>query len=142
MLSAMESKQIILNMDRATLVKGGRRILDGLSLTIAEGQHTAILGPNGSGKSSLIKLIGRQHYPLARPDGPPPITIFGRDRWDVFELRALLGIVSSDLHQEFVGVGRMHGREAVLSGFFAGLGLAKHHAVTLAMQGRARRPWR
>ena len=133
----MSTKNSLLRIDRATLVKGGRRILDGLSLEVTEGQHTAILGPNGSGKSSLIKLITRQHYPLARPEGPPPMTIFGRDRWDIFGLRALLGIVSSDLHQEFMGVGRLHGAEAVLSGFFAGLGLAAHHAVTPAMRERA-----
>lgn len=128
---------MLLKIDNATLVKGGRRILDGLSLEIAEGQHTAILGPNGSGKSSLIKLITRQHYPLARADGSPPITIFGRGRWDVFELRTLLGIVSSDLHHEFVGTRRLHGLEAVLSGFFAGLGLAAHHHVTPAMRQQA-----
>ena len=133
----MNTERTILKIDGATLVKGGRRILDELHLEIAEGEHTAILGPNGSGKSSLIKLITRQHYPLARTNGQPPITIFGRARWDVFELRALLGIVSSDLHQEFTGVGRMRGLEAVLSGFFAGLGLAAHHDVTPMMRERA-----
>ncbi|MBV9849510.1 MAG: ATP-binding cassette domain-containing protein [Armatimonadetes bacterium] len=133
----MRREDALLRIDGATLVKGGRRILDGLSLEVTEGQHTAILGPNGSGKSSLIKLITRQHYPLARADGPPPVTIFGRARWDIFELRALLGIVSSDLHQEFTGVARLRGEEAVLSGFFAGLGLAAHHAVTPGMQERA-----
>ena len=133
----MTTENVLLKIDEATLVKGGRRILDGLSLEVAEGQHTAILGPNGSGKSSLIKLITRQHYPLARPDATPPITIFGRGRWDIFELRTLLGIVSSDLHQEFLGAGRLRGQEVVLSGFFAGLGLAAHHAVTPAMRERS-----
>ncbi len=126
----------LLKIDRATLVKGGRRILDGLSLEIAEGQHTAIFGPNGSGKSSLIKLLTRQHYPLARPDGTPAITIFGQARWDVFALRGLLGIVSADLHQSFLA-GRVPGLEAVLSGFFASHGLAQHHAVTPEMHERA-----
>ena len=97
--------QPLLHINSATLVKGGTRILDDLSLTIAPGEHTAIVGPNGSGKSSLIKLITRQHYPLAGEDGKPKITIFGRDRWDIFELRSLLGIVSADLHQTFVNDG-------------------------------------
>lgn len=127
----------LLRIDRATLVKGGARILDGLSLTIAAGEHTAIVGPNGSGKSSLIKLITRQHYPLAGADGKPKITLFDRARWDVFELRTLLGIVSADLHQTFVSDGALTGLEVILSGFFAAQGLAKHHAVTAAMQGRA-----
>ncbi|MDQ2799330.1 MAG: ATP-binding cassette domain-containing protein, partial [Armatimonadota bacterium] len=127
----------LLRIDGATLVKGGVRILDDLSLEIAPGEHTAILGPNGSGKSSLIKLLTRQHYPLAGEDGKPKVTIFGRDRWDIFELRTLLGIVSADLHQTFVGDGDLRGLEVVLSGFFASQGLARHHAVTPAQRERA-----
>jgi iron complex transport system ATP-binding protein len=126
----------LLRIDAATVVKGGHRLLDDLHLEIAEGQHTAILGPNGSGKSSLIKLITRQHYPLARPDGASAVTIFGQARWDVFTLRGLLGIVSADLHQSFVA-GRVRGLEAVLSGFFASQGLAHHHTITSSMRERA-----
>ncbi len=129
----------LLRIDHATLVKGGTRILDDLSLTVAEGQHTAIVGPNGSGKSSLIKLITRQHYPLAGEDGRPKIALFGRDRWDVFALRTLLGIVSADLHQTFVNDGALSGLEVILSGFFASQGLARHHAVTPIMRERARK---
>ena len=127
----------LLQIDRATLVKSGTRILDDLSLTIALGEHTAIVGPNGSGKSSLIKLITRQHYPLAGADGRPRVTLFGRARWDIFELRTLLGIVSADLHQTFVNDGALTGTEVILSGFFASQGLAKHHAVTPDMHERA-----
>jgi iron complex transport system ATP-binding protein len=77
----------------ATVVLGGARVLDGLTLTIPVGQHTAILGPNGAGKSTLVKLLTLQQYPLAGADDAAPIRVFGRDRWDVFELRSQLGIV-------------------------------------------------
>ena len=62
----------------ATVVKGGVRALDGLSLvTIRAGEHTAILGPNGSGKSTLINVLTRDEYPLADGNGVPPVRIFG-----------------------------------------------------------------
>ncbi|HEY6212628.1 MAG TPA: ATP-binding cassette domain-containing protein [Vicinamibacterales bacterium] len=116
-------------------------MLDHLTLTIAAGEHAAILGPNGAGKSTLLKLLALELYPLARE--PSPIRIFGRDRWDVFELRARLGMVSADLHDRFVhghadGAGSsIRGLDAVLSGFFSSRGVFAHHAVTPAMRDAA-----
>ena len=127
----------LLKIDGATIVKNGTRLLDDLHLEIATGQHTAILGPNGSGKSSLIKLITRRHYPLAKPNGKPSVTMFGQARWDVFALRSQLGIVSADEHQGFVSGDTLTGREVVLSGFFAARGVAAHHQVTAEMKDRA-----
>jgi iron complex transport system ATP-binding protein len=40
-----------------TVVRGGRRILEQATLTIAPGEVTAILGPNGSGKSTLLRVL-------------------------------------------------------------------------------------
>lgn len=129
----------LLALSHATLVQNGVRILDNLSLQIPGGEHCAIFGPNGSGKSSLIKLMTRQWHPLARPGGSPSISVFGKSRWNVFALRALLGIVSSDLHQDYARDPERRGLELVLSGFFASHGLAGHHDVTPAMQDAARR---
>ena len=67
------------------------------------------MGPNGAGKSALIQLLTHQDRPLARGDDPPSVRVFGRDRWNVFELRPLLGIVSADLHHRFVN-GNSRGR--------------------------------
>ncbi len=44
--------------------RGGRRVLDGIDLSLADGEVTALLGPSGSGKSSLLRLLNR----LADPD--------------------------------------------------------------------------
>jgi len=127
----------LLKITGATVVKNGTRLLDDLHLEIAAGQHTAIFGPNGSGKSSLIKLITRQHYPLAKPGEEPVVTIFGKASWDVFALRSQLGIVSADAHQGFVSGEALTGREVVVSGFFASRGVAAHHRVTADMEDRA-----
>jgi iron complex transport system ATP-binding protein len=127
----------LLKIDHATVQRNGVRIVDNLNLEIPEGQHTAIIGPNGSGKSTLIKLIARLLYPLAHDDGRPIVSIFGQSTWNVFELRTLLGIVSPDLHSAFTGAGGITGLDAVLSGFFASQGVAKHHKITSEMKREA-----
>ena len=123
----------------ATVVLGGARVLDGLTLTIPVGEHTAILGPNGAGKSTLVKLLTLQLYPLAS-DAAAPIRVFGRDRWDVFALRSQLGIVSADLHDRFVqgnANGVVTAIDAVTSGFFASHGIFAYQRVTAAMRAAA-----
>jgi iron complex transport system ATP-binding protein len=130
----------LLEISDASVVLGGMRILDRLTLTIPVGEHTAILGPNGSGKSTFMKLRTLQVYPFASASQTPPVRIFGQERWDVFELRTKLGIVSADLHDRFVhgnAAGAITGYEAVLSGFFASQGLFSHSHVTEAMRQRA-----
>jgi iron complex transport system ATP-binding protein len=130
----------ILELRAATVRRGERHILDAVSLSIDEGEHTAFVGPNGSGKSSLIKLLTHEHYPLPPRDGVAPVRVFGRDRWDVFDLRPRLGIVSPDLQHRFVrgtDSGPLLGLDAVLSGFFASELLFFHHDVTVAMRERA-----
>ncbi|WP_444459812.1 ABC transporter ATP-binding protein [Rhodobacter capsulatus] len=43
----------------------GRRLIDGLDLTLHPGCVTALIGRNGSGKSTLLKLISGQVRPTA-----------------------------------------------------------------------------
>lgn len=132
----MDAHTPLLALDRATVLRGDRTLVDDLSLSIAQGQHTAILGPNGSGKSTLVKLIERRLYPLVHDDGSPVLRVFGRDRWSVAELRSLLGVVSSDLRREFEATHET-ALNTVLSGFFASMTLGLDHAVDATMRERA-----
>ncbi|MGI5349592.1 ABC transporter ATP-binding protein [Streptomyces sp. CA-250714] len=63
-----------------TVVRGTRRVLDGLSFDIAPGTVTGLLGPSGSGKSTLIRaIVGTQAKVtgtldvLGRPAGSAPL---------------------------------------------------------------------
>ena len=126
----------LLELTDATVIKNGVRVLDGLTLSIAEGEHTAILGPNGAGKTALIHLLTHDHYPLAG-DGTPPVRVLGRHRWNVSELRAHLGIVTPDLHHQFVdghSAGPVRGLDAAVSGFFATRGFLHGLSVTREMR--------
>ncbi len=114
-----------------TLMRGATKALRSFTLRINQGEHVAILGPNGSGKSSFIKAITRECYPLQGST----LRILGRDRWNIFELRSQLGIVTNDL---MLACSRDYtGRETVLSGFFSSVGVWPHHLVTAEMEQKA-----
>ncbi len=123
----------LLDFQHISVMRGQKTVLDDITLRIQAGEHVAILGPNGSGKSTLIKVITRECYPLARPDSS--LTILGRDSWNVFELRPLLGIVSNDLMSTCTR--DITGLEAVLSGFFSSIGIQPYHQVTPTMRKKA-----
>lgn len=132
----------VLELHEATLVRGGTRVLERLSLTIRPGEHTAILGPNGAGKSSLIRMLTLEDRPRATGNGTPPMRLFGRATWDVTELRRRLGIVTGDLDAGFgIGTsgGRVTGGDVAVSGLLGSHGVFSHHEVTDGMreQGRA-----
>ena len=55
--------QTLIDVDNLVFSRGSRRIFDGLSLRIREGQITAIMGPSGTGKTTLLKLIAGQLTP-------------------------------------------------------------------------------
>jgi iron complex transport system ATP-binding protein len=104
-------------------MRGERTALQDLTLRIAAQEHVCILGPNGCGKSTLIKTIARECYPVAGPESS--ILILGRDRWNIFELRSLLGIVSPDLLTACTT--NATALDVVLSGFFSSTRIFPHH---------------
>lgn len=114
-------------------MRGERTALANLSLRIEAGEHVCILGPNGCGKSTLIKTITRECYPLAREGSS--MRILGRERWDIFELRTHLGIVTPDLLASCTTDST--GRDVVLSGFFSSTRIFPHHHPAATEVARA-----
>ena len=115
----------LLDLQNVTVMRGQKAVLVNFSLRVRGDEQVAILGPNGCGKSTLIKTITRECYPLAQEGSS--MTILGQERWDVFELRSLLGIVSNDLMS--MCTGNACGRDVVLSGFFSSIRVFPHHSI-------------
>ena len=72
----------------------GRTVaLDGLDLTVREGEVHGFLGPNGAGKSTTLRIL----LGLLRADGGTA-TVLGRDPWnDATELHRHLAYVPGDV---------------------------------------------
>jgi iron complex transport system ATP-binding protein len=128
----------LLELRDVSVMRGDTLALDRVWLRIEAGEHVAILGPNGSGKSTLIRMITRECYPLLR-DGSG-VSILGRNRWNVFELRPLLGVVTND----HVAACRrdVTALEVVLAGFHSALELMPYHVVTDEMRRKAEAQFR
>src|SRR5262245_26436234 len=125
----------LIEFKHVSIVRGHKRVLKDVSLKIGVGEHIAVLGPNGCGKSTFIKAITRECYPLIEEGSS--LRILGEERWNVAELRTLLGIVSSDLMSSCTR--SVSGRDIVISGFFSSIGIWPHQEVTTEMQDRAQR---
>ncbi|MEO5773501.1 MAG: ATP-binding cassette domain-containing protein [Sphingomicrobium sp.] len=111
----------LLDISDASVMRGERLILDRLTLTIGQGQHTAILGPNGSGKSTLIGMLSRQLHPLYGGR----VAVLGQERMRIADLRPLIGLVSPALQADLAGDdgGRLTAFSAVAASFFGMRGL-------------------
>src|ERR1043166_2687213 len=125
----------LIDFQNVTIQRGERIVLDNVTLSIAQGEHVALLGPNGSGKSTLIKAISRELSPRLK-DEPWSLEILGRNRWHLFDLRHHLGLVSNDWMQ--MCTRDYSGYEIVLSGHFGSVGIRPYHHVTPEMERKAR----
>jgi ABC-2 type transport system ATP-binding protein len=72
---------------------GALRALDGVSLTIGEGEFFGLLGPNGAGKTTLISVVAG----LVRPDAGS-VRVLGADvGLEYRRARRMLGVVPQEL---------------------------------------------
>ena len=77
-------------------------ILGGITLTIGEGTHTALIGPNGCGKTTLVKHLNALLFPATgsvRVDG-----MITTDNASVREIRRRVGMVFQSPDSQIVGM--------------------------------------
>lgn len=123
----------IVDIKHLAVYRGDNKVLTDLSLEIPPTCHTAILGPNGAGKSTLLKVLSGELHPVHREGSY--VRLFGQERWNVWALRARLGIVSHDLQHQYLD--HVRGTDIVLSGRYASIGVYKHQQFSEQDRTRA-----
>ena len=114
--------QNIIELKNISVFQQRNKVFDNFSLSLERAQNTVILGPNGAGKTTLLKLLNRELYIVANEKSS--IKIFGKDRWNIEELRTHFGVVSHHLQTNFSS--NALGLYVVLSGFYASDGIWQH----------------
>lgn len=113
------SKDIIKTFEKNE--KKGKKTLfnavDGISLTVNEGEIVGILGPNGAGKTTLLRILGRLMYPTS---GSVEIIENGTSITEDQAIKSRIGYLSGNTklygrlsareHLEFMG--KIYGMEA------------------------------
>lgn len=90
----------VFEMEGVSVQRGGKRILDGIDLTVERGQHWVILGGNGSGKTSLLNVLMGYLTPTTgevRMRGREDAVNLESGNWD--DWRKRIGFVSSSISQ-------------------------------------------
>ena len=120
------NKDIIIDFENIYVNYGMTTVLKNINLKIKNDENWVILGANGSGKSTLMKLFSHDIYPNTKYSFKKEI--FGKDRWDIFELKKYLGIITNDLQTKFENNAKSETAiDVVLSGYYSSLGVYRHH---------------
>ncbi|MGI8938155.1 MAG: ABC transporter ATP-binding protein [Iamia sp.] len=83
-----------LDLNRVTVVRSGRNLLDGVDWTVRPGERWALLGPNGSGKTTLVRVAGLWLRPTS---GSVAVAGAVSGRTDIRTLRGRIGLTSAAL---------------------------------------------
>lgn len=122
-----------------SVVRRDTTILDNVSCTLEHGKYTAILGPNGCGKTTFSRCLLGQMFASAGS-----VTVLGQTlgQTDIRKLRKRIGIVNPTTDAGghhvtgAVADADLSATEAVITGYFATVGLYDHY--TDAQRERAR----
>ncbi len=104
----------MIELDRLVREYDGRRVVDGVSLTVAAGELVVLVGDSGSGKTTTLKMVNRLEEPTS-----------GTVRIDGEDTRAISGPI----------LRRRIGYVFQQVGLFPHLTIAQNVAVPLELQG-------
>ena len=124
-----------LELRNVSVVRDGVHILSSIDIDIFRGENVAIIGANGSGKTTLIKLLRGEIRPYFEEKDPPIMRLFGSDRWNLFDIRSRMGVVSMDLQNLFDE--SITVSDVICSGFFSSIDVFRGMTVTDEMRAKA-----
>jgi iron complex transport system ATP-binding protein len=106
----------VLELVDVTFRRDGKQIIDGISLTVNEGEHWALLGPNGAGKSTLLGFCAAVTFPTSGS-----VRVLGEQmgRVDLSRLRHSIGHVNPRHRLQY----SLTVRQVVLTGITATIDL-------------------
>jgi iron complex transport system ATP-binding protein len=86
---------IVIDIDRATVSRGGTHLLREVSWRVELDERWVVLGPNGAGKTTLLNLAAARLHPTRGT-----VRVLGErlGRVDVAELRTRIGLTTVALH--------------------------------------------
>jgi zinc transport system ATP-binding protein len=100
---------VVLARDMSFAYGGGPAVLDGVELSVEQGEFVAIAGPNGGGKTTLVRLIVGLEQPSAghlELFGETPSQVRRRSRIGYLPQRADVGLDAPITVRELVTAGR------------------------------------
>ncbi|WP_102140930.1 ABC transporter ATP-binding protein [Mycobacterium hubeiense] len=120
----------VLQLADVTFRRDGKQIIDGISLTVQQGEHWALLGPNGAGKSTLLGFCAAVTFPTSGT-----VHVLGEQmgRTELARLRRSIGYVNPRHPLQYP----LTVREVVLTGITATIDIPMRWAPTADEAARA-----
>jgi molybdate transport system ATP-binding protein len=93
-----------MSLHAASVRRGNKWVLQGITLRLAAGSRWALIGDNGSGKTQLLKLLATDVWPT--PTGREArVYRIGRREVDVIEARSRLAYLGGELQDKYTRYG-------------------------------------